>query len=90
MNSQTSSDSATVELRLGRSLSIDQTARVLRLSRRSIYNRIREGRLQSMRDVGGTQRILVSSVYEDLAFQPQALPTSALAAAFGPRPLTRG
>ena len=89
MDSHTSSDSAQVEPRLGRSLSIEQAARLLRLSRRTIYNRIREGRLRTVRTLGGSQRILVSSLYEDLGFQPQAFPTSAFAASFGPRPLTR-
>jgi excisionase family DNA binding protein len=48
--------------RVGRSLSIDQTAAYLRVSRRTIYNRIREGRLKTVRTIGGSQRILVDSL----------------------------
>ena len=78
------------EPRLGRSLSIDQAAQLLHRSRRTIYNRIREGRLQTVRTLGGSQRVLISSLYEDLGFRPEAFPTSAFAAAFGPRPFSRG
>jgi len=48
--------------RVGHSLSIDQAAAVLRVSRRTIYNRIREGRLRTIRTIGGSQRILVDSL----------------------------
>ena len=52
----------TVEPRVGRSVSIDQAATLLNVSRRTIYNRIREGRLQTIRTLGGSQRILLDSV----------------------------
>lgn len=42
------------ELRLGRSVSIDQAAHLLCVSRRTIYNRIRDGRLQTIRTAGGS------------------------------------
>jgi excisionase family DNA binding protein len=76
------------EQRLGRSVTIDQAAQLLNLSRRTIYNRIRQGRLQTIRTIGGSQRVLVESLYE-LGFRPQAFPTSAAAASFEPRPVTR-
>lgn len=49
---------------LGRSVSIDQAAQLLRVSRRTIYNRIREGRLRTVRTLGGSQRVLVESLEE--------------------------
>lgn len=45
-----------------RTLLIDDAARLLGLSRRTVYYRIRDGRLQTVRTIGGTQRVLVSSV----------------------------
>jgi excisionase family DNA binding protein len=48
----------------GRSVSIDQAARLLNVSRRTIYNRIREGRLRTLRTLGGSQRVLVDSLQE--------------------------
>ena len=50
--------------RIGRSVSIDHAAELLRVSRRTIYNRIREGRLQTIRTIGGSQRVLLESVEE--------------------------
>jgi len=50
------------EPRLGRSVSLDQAADLLAVSRRTIYNWIREGRLQTIRTRGGSQRVLVESV----------------------------
>ena len=76
------------EPRLGRSVSIDQAATLLNVSRRTIYNRIRDGRLQTIRTMGGSQRVLVESLYE-LGFRPQAFPTSATAATFVVRPAQR-
>lgn len=76
------------EPRLGRSVSIDQAAHLLNVSRRTIYNRIRDGRLQTIRTLGGSQRVLVESLYE-LGFRPQAFSTSASAATFGVRPTQR-
>ena len=35
---------------------------MLGVSRRTIYNRIREGRLQTIRTLGGSQRVLIDSV----------------------------
>ena len=53
------------EQHLGRSVTIDQAAEILGVSRRTIYNRIREGKLQTIRTIGGSQRVLVSSLDEN-------------------------
>jgi excisionase family DNA binding protein len=45
-------------------VSIDQAAQLLEVSRRTIYNRIREGRLRTVRTIGGSQRVLVESLQE--------------------------
>jgi len=52
------------EPRIGRSVSLDHAAELLGVSRRTIYNRIREGRLQTIRTIGGSQRVLVDSMSE--------------------------
>jgi excisionase family DNA binding protein len=49
---------------LGRSVTIDQAAQLLGVSRRTVYYRIREGRLRTIRTLGGSQRVLVESVHE--------------------------
>jgi len=53
------------EPRIGRSVSLDHAAEILGVSRRTIYNRIREGRLQTIRTIGGSQRVLLESVREN-------------------------
>jgi len=50
------------EPRIGRSVSLDHAAQLLGVSRRTIYNRIRDGRLQTIRTLGGSQRVLLDSV----------------------------
>jgi len=57
-----SSSSNQAEPRLGRSVSLDHAAQMLGVSRRTVYNRIREGRLQTIRTMGGSQRVLLDSV----------------------------
>ena len=52
------------EPRIGRSISLDHAAQLLGVSRRTIYNRIREGRLQTIRTIGGSQRVLLDSVQD--------------------------
>jgi excisionase family DNA binding protein len=64
------------EPRLGRSVSIDQAAQLLNVSRRTIYNRIREGRLRTIRTQGGSQRVLLESMH-DLGFRSQIFSTVA-------------
>ena len=51
-----------LEPRIGRSVSLDHAAEILGVSRRTIYNRIRDGRLQTIRTLGGSQRVLIDSV----------------------------
>ncbi len=53
------------EQQLGRSVTIDRAASLLQVSRRTIYNRIRDGRLHTIRTIGGSQRVLVASVDEN-------------------------
>ena len=60
---------------LGRSVSIDQAAQLLEVSRRTIYNRIREGRLRTVRTIGGSQRVLVESLQEN-GMTPALAPAS--------------
>jgi excisionase family DNA binding protein len=50
------------EQQLGRSVTIDQAASLLQVSRRTIYNRIRDGKLLTIRTIGGSQRVLLSSL----------------------------
>ncbi len=50
------------EPRLGRSVTIDQAAGLLGVSRRTIYYRIREGRLRTVRTLGGSQRVVRESL----------------------------
>ena len=57
-------ESRSFEPRIGRSVSLDHAAELLGVSRRTIYNRIREGRLQTIRTLGGSQRVLLESVNE--------------------------
>ncbi len=47
---------------IGRSVSLDQACQILQVSRRTVYNWIRDGRLQTIRTLGGSQRVLVESV----------------------------
>ncbi len=54
------------EPRIGRSVSLDHAAELLGVSRRTIYNRIREGRLQTIRTLGGSQRVLLDSMNDDV------------------------
>ena len=59
---------AMFEQHLGRSVTIDQAAELLHVSRRTIYNRIRDGKLQTIRTIGGSQRVLLSSLDENRKF----------------------
>ena len=60
---------------LGRSVTIDQAASLLGVSRRTVYYRIREGRLRTIRTLGGSQRVLVESVLEERHGRVYPLPT---------------
>jgi excisionase family DNA binding protein len=57
-----SPEETSFEPRIGRSVSLDHAAQLLGVSRRTVYNRIREGRLQTIRTLGGSQRVLLESV----------------------------
>jgi excisionase family DNA binding protein len=57
---------------LGRSVSLDQAAELLKVSRRTIYNRIRDGRLQTVRTLGGSQRVVLESL-QSSGPRPQTL-----------------
>lgn len=56
------SERASFTPQLGRSVTIDQAAQLIGVSRRTIYYRIREGRLRTVRTLGGSQRVLVDSL----------------------------
>ncbi len=56
------SPSGSFEPQLGRSVSIEHAMGLLRVSRRTVYNWIREGRLATVRTLGGSQRIVVNSL----------------------------
>ena len=64
MDYQYATEERTSEPRIGRSVSLDHAAQMLGVSRRTIYNRIRDGRLQTIRTVGGSQRVLLESVID--------------------------
>jgi excisionase family DNA binding protein len=64
------------EPRIGRSVSLDHAAELLGVSRRTIYNRIRDGRLQTIRTLGGSQRVLLDSVQDDRSHAPDMLSRS--------------
>lgn len=50
------------EPHIGRSVSLDHAAQLLGVSRRTIYNRIRDNRLKTVRTAGGSQRVLIDSL----------------------------
>ena len=50
------------EPRIGRSVSLDHAAQLLGVSRRTIYNRIREGHLTTVRLSNGSQRVTIDSI----------------------------
>lgn len=80
---QTQTTHLTTEPRIGRSVSLDDAAMLLGVSRRTIYNRIRDGRLQTIRTPGGSQRVLLMSMR-----QPETLGPWRQAAPMTPRPET--
>ena len=50
-----------------RSVFIDQAMQMLGVSKRTVYYRIREGRLRTIRVRGGSQRVLVESIQDLVA-----------------------
>lgn len=79
-------DSYSFEPQLGRSVSIDRAAELLNVSRRTIYNRIRDGRLQTIRTRCGSQRVLVESMHAP-GFRPQPFSTTSTAGVLDVRPV---
>ena len=45
-----------------RSVFVEDAAQLLGVSRRTVYYRIRDGKLRTMRTAGGSQRVLVESI----------------------------
>jgi excisionase family DNA binding protein len=43
-------------------VTIDRAAQLMGVSRRTVYNRIRDGRLRTVRTLGGSQRVLLESL----------------------------
>jgi excisionase family DNA binding protein len=67
------------------SVSVNLAAHLLSVSRRTVYNRIRDGRLQTVRTSEGARHVLVASLYQQ-GFTPQAFATSASSVSFIYRP----
>ena len=65
---------------VGRSVSIQQAAQLLTVSRRTVYYCIRDGRLRTIRTLGGSQRVLMDSV-EEMRGAHERLPMRPLAGA---------
>jgi excisionase family DNA binding protein len=49
---------------VGRSVSIERAAQLLGVCRRTVYNRIKDGRLATLRTPWGSRRVLVASLLE--------------------------
>lgn len=65
MGVQTVSSSETqFQPQVGRSVSIEQAAQRLGVSRRTVYYRIRDLRLRTIRTIGGSLRVLTDSLEE--------------------------
>ena len=47
---------------MARTVFVEQAAEILGVSRRTVYYRIREGRLRTVRTLCGSQRVLVESI----------------------------
>jgi excisionase family DNA binding protein len=62
--------------RAGRSVFIEQAMRMLGVSKRTVYYRIREGRLRTIRVRGGSQRVLIQSIRDLVATDKQRTPSS--------------
>ena len=77
--SEPSEHASAVEPRIGRSVSIDHAAILLGVSRRTVYNRISDGQLKTVRTLGVSQRVLIDSlqVFVLSGHKPPAAPLAA-------------
>jgi excisionase family DNA binding protein len=57
-----------------RSVLVDRAAEILNVSRRTVYYRIREGRLRTVRTRCGSQRVLMESI--EALLRERALPAT--------------
>jgi excisionase family DNA binding protein len=64
MDTTQNSTSTSVFPQLGRSVTIERAAEILGVSRRTVYYRISEGVLQTIRTRGGSQRVVVDSLLD--------------------------
>lgn len=60
---------------VGRSVSIEQAAQLLGISRRTVYYRIKHGHLHTVRTLGGSQRVLIASLQRLAAGSNESLAT---------------
>ena len=60
---------------MDRTLFIDEAAALLGVSRRTVYYRIRQGRLDTVRTICGSQRVLLASIEQLLQQRRQLRPT---------------
>lgn len=58
------SQSTVFVAQVGRSVSIEKAAQLLGVCRRTVYNRIKDGRLATLRTPWGSRRVLLTSVLE--------------------------
>ena len=65
-------------------LMIDRAAEMLGVSRRTVYYRIRDGRLRTKRTMCGSQRVLVESIVALL--REEAAPTALISGVSGTAP----
>jgi excisionase family DNA binding protein len=56
--------SAAFVAQVGRSVSIEKAAQLLGVCRRTVYNRIKDGRLATLRTPWGSRRVLLASLLE--------------------------
>ena len=70
-----------------KSLLVDRAAELLGVSRRTVYYRIREGRLRTIRTPGGSRRVLLESVEELLRERPRRSKSRAARLETKPLPL---
>jgi excisionase family DNA binding protein len=69
------------ETKYGRSVSLMQAAALLQVSRRTIYNRIRDGQLTTIR-IHGSQRVLTSSLFGSNGLMQENAPAPEFTAQF--------